>query len=134
MQQALLPEDDNMPQILEHVVNSVAQTSNKNDQLLEHINKLQSMVMTLQNQILHPEPLQPLYQQFGREFGGGRGRGRGRGGIYSNPRRHDKYCWTHGACAHESAACNHKKPGHKNDATFTNKMGGSTVNCNQTAE
>ena len=134
VQQALLPEDDDMPQILEHVVNSVAQTSNKNDQLLEHINKLQSMVMTLQNQILHPEPLQPVSQHFGRGFGGGRGRGRGRFSFYSNPRHHDKYCWTHGACAHTSDACNRKKTGHKNDATFTNKMGGSTVKCNQTAE
>ena len=137
VQQALLPEDDQMPEILEQVVNSVAKTSSTNEQLLNHVDKLQEMVTNLQAQINQTQPFQPIYQSpyqpFGRGFGGGRGRGRGRGGYYSNPRRHDRYCWTHGACAHDSATCNHKKSGHKNDATFTNKMGGSTVNCNPAA-
>ena len=140
VQQALLPEDDRMPDILEQVVNSVAKTSSTNEHLLNHVDKLQEMVTTctLQAQINQTQPFQPAYhspyQPFGRGFGGGRGRGRGRGGYYSNPRRHDRYCWTHGACAHDSATCNHKKSGHKNDATFTNKMGGSTVNCNQLSQ
>ncbi len=38
----------------------------------------------------------------------------------------DKYCWSHGACAHHSAACRSKKLGHQDDATFQNKKGGST--------
>ena len=41
----------------------------------------------------------------------------------------DKYCWTHGGCAHESANCNAKAPGHKDNATFENKMGGSKAFC-----
>ena len=40
-----------------------------------------------------------------------------------------KYCWSHGACAHSSSECNDKKEGHKNNATFANKMGGSTAYC-----
>ena len=44
-------------------------------------------------------------------------------------RRTDKYCWSHGACAHESASCLSKKPGHQDTATFNNKMGGSTTRC-----
>ena len=39
------------------------------------------------------------------------------------------YCWTHGACAHDGSACKNKKPGHKDEATFANKMGGSIVYC-----
>ena len=39
------------------------------------------------------------------------------------------YCWTHGGCAHGSAACKDKAPGHKNEATFENKMGGSKAFC-----
>ena len=37
-----------------------------------------------------------------------------------------KYCWTHGACAHSSRECRSKATGHKDDATFENRMGGST--------
>ena len=43
-----------------------------------------------------------------------------------------KYCWTHGACAHDSRDCNNKAPGHKDDATFANKLGGSTLYCPET--
>lgn len=40
-----------------------------------------------------------------------------------------KYCWTHGACNHNSKNCHHKNAGHQNEATFENKMGGSTYYC-----
>ena len=43
--------------------------------------------------------------------------------------RKKKYCWTHGNCAHDSRKCNSKGTGHKNEATFQNKMGGSEKNC-----
>ena len=41
-----------------------------------------------------------------------------------------KYCWTHGACNHNSNECNRKAPGHKSDATKDNKIGGSKAFCN----
>ena len=41
----------------------------------------------------------------------------------------DKYCWTHGGCAHTSADCKAKAPGHQNSATFSNKQGGSKGFC-----
>ena len=41
----------------------------------------------------------------------------------------NKYCWTHGKCAHLGSACNTKAPGHKSNATFTNKQSGSTYGC-----
>ena len=40
-----------------------------------------------------------------------------------------KYCWSHGACGHPGCECKNKKPGHKDEATFDNKMGGSTFLC-----
>ena len=43
----------------------------------------------------------------------------------------DKYCWTHGGCAHTSKNCRNKKPGHQDDAMFENRMGGSTAYINQ---
>ena len=45
----------------------------------------------------------------------------------------DGYCWSHGyRCTynHNSKTCRAKKPGHKDEATQTNTMGGSTVNKN----
>ena len=46
-------------------------------------------------------------------------------------KRIDQYCWTHGACAHQSKDCKpvYRKNGHIEDATFTNKQGGSTLYC-----
>ena len=43
-----------------------------------------------------------------------------------------KYCYTHGACAHTGTDCRAKTTGHQDAATFTNKMGGSTLYCRTT--
>ena len=68
--------------------------------------------------------------------GGGNGGGNGgcngggpSGGGYCKRKNIFKYCWTHGACAHSSRECSNKKAGHKNEATFSNKLGGSTRFC-----
>ena len=44
-------------------------------------------------------------------------------------RNTSKYCWSHGACAHESKDCRSPKPGHQKEATFENKMGGEEKFC-----
>ena len=41
----------------------------------------------------------------------------------------DKYCWTHGACSHQSVQCNSKAPGQQDAATLENRMGGSNAFC-----
>jgi methyl-accepting chemotaxis protein len=61
--------------------------------------------------------------------GGGRGY-QGRGGRGVNRQRNISiYCWTHGGSGHTSTDCSNKVNGHQNNATFENKMGGSTRNC-----
>lgn len=40
-----------------------------------------------------------------------------------------RYCWSCGCCTHWSKYCPTKKPGHKDDATFRNRMDGSNANC-----
>ena len=55
----------------------------------------------------------------------------GGGSGYRKRKNITKYCWSHGACAHSSADCNNKKSGHKDEATFANKMEGSTRFCGQ---
>ena len=41
------------------------------------------------------------------------------------------YCHTHGGCNHSSTDCNRRAPGHRSNATFANRMGGSNAFCNQ---
>jgi hypothetical protein len=48
-------------------------------------------------------------------------------GKSQNQRR--KYCWTHGSCAHNGKECNRKAEGHKDDASFSNMLGGSSSGC-----
>ena len=48
---------------------------------------------------------------------------------YTTRHNKSKYCYTHGACAHEGKFCKKKRQGHKDDATFDDKMGGSTAYC-----
>lgn len=39
-----------------------------------------------------------------------------------------QYCWTHGWCAHAGTECRHKIQGHKDNATVSNRLNGSTKN------
>ena len=43
--------------------------------------------------------------------------------------RRDKYCWSHGACNHDSKNCRKRLQGHKEEATFNDRMGGSDKFC-----
>ena len=45
------------------------------------------------------------------------------------PPRYNQYCWTHGRCNHQGSACRTKAPGHKDEASMSDKMGGSTYAC-----
>ena len=54
------------------------------------------------------------------------GRGQGRYPYTPRWRQLNRYCWTHGVCTHTSERCKSGARGHKSEATFQNKMGGST--------
>jgi hypothetical protein len=56
---------------------------------------------------------------------GGRNDQGGRG----SSRRANKYCWSHGNCAHPGTECTSKAPGHIDAASYANMQGGSTYNC-----
>ena len=40
-----------------------------------------------------------------------------------------RYCWSCGCCPHWGKHCPQKKRGHKDEASFRNRMGGSSKNC-----
>ena len=90
---------------------TLAPPSSSDTELLRLIAHLQQQLLTLQTSPALPP-------------GGGR------------PTRHrrtvSKYCWTHGACAHDGKECKNKSPEHHDGATFANKMGGSTTFCKKT--
>ena len=54
-----------------------------------------------------------------------------RGPVRQN--RNKWYCWSHGMCGHKSSECRHKKAGHCDAATKSNRMNGSSRGCRDTA-
>ena len=49
-----------------------------------------------------------------------------------NPRRGKpwkRYCWTHGCCTHHGRNCPNRTKGHKDEANFKNRLGGSNKGC-----
>ena len=92
--------------------NTMNATVDSNAELLRLIQQLQSQVndLSTQSHLSPPSARRPL-----------------------RPRRNiGKYCWTHGACSHDGKDCKNKAPGHRDDATFSNKLGGSTYYCQPT--
>ena len=125
---------------------NAATTGNRTTELMKMLHSMQQELQQLRLKVNQPSPYQHPLQNYqnhhpweegqGRGNGGGRGRG-GRGnpqGRGLRKRNTKFYCWTHGACAHTSKFCNYPTDGHKIDATFTNKMGGSTRFCTPTEQ
>lgn len=113
---------------LDPILESINSVSSTNAELLKIITKLQKDVKDLKSNSTKGNG---GGNASGNEGGGG-GSGTCPDGTPSwhkcNNTSH--YCWTHGACAHDGSACKNKKPGHKDAATFANKMGGSIAYCN----
>ena len=82
----------------------------------EDIQALIKMVNDLKEQVA--EVTQPQRNQFGRDI------------TNRNPAISKRYyCWTHGNCNHPSNECTRKAKKHKDEATYTNMMGGSKRGC-----
>ena len=110
---------DNNPEVFQHIANNMAQT-----QLLPQL-------MTQMSQLI--QQMNAMQQQINTQADN---TSTTRYSSLSVSRQHrprtniSNYCWSHGACAHTSQQCRSKKPGHRNEATFTNKLGGSTAYYN----
>lgn len=94
---------------------------------------MQQLLQMMAQQQQPPQNQQYYQTNYYRGGRGGRGRGRGRDnyggrGRGRGPIIFNKYCWTHGLCTHTSAECRNTAPGHKVDASLTNRMGGSDRN------
>ena len=98
--------------------------SNRDDELAAMFRAMTTQLTTMNSRIT---------DILGQNNGAGRG-----GGDRPNGNRQRRnmrfYCWTHGACNHPGSACRNPKPGHKNEATFEDRMGGSNFYCRQAME
>ena len=113
VQTALNPTDNNVEETTQliHQANIAAAATDQQTILMQQI--LQ-MMQNMQTQLMTTAPPQ-LHSS--------------RSNGTNNPRRRHtttKYCWSHGACAHDSNECTNKKPGHVNGATFQDRKGAST--------
>lgn len=108
-------------------VNNTTNTNNMNlQELLQAFTSLTSTVTALESRLAQNQPPTNITR------GPGGPNRRQRNGGYRKIMDH--YCWTHGACNHRSRDCRQPREGHKVDATFDNKMNGSTYFCRQAEE
>ena len=118
--------------IQESVTPAPAPTLTSNNSTAQHI--------TIDTLIQQQQEILRIFTSSGKDRGNRGNRGsRGRSTVHTGPREGqsirplpawcNKYCWKHGKSSHHSANCNNKAPGHRDDATFENKMGGSTYGC-----
>ena len=114
VQAALRPTEEENELADEYMENVANMTTNQQEllpTLIQQMQQMQSIITTMQEQ-LNKQPTQPRNDR-----------------RMTQRKNTSKYCWSHGACSHESKNCNQKKDGHQDDATFTNKKGGSTYYC-----
>ena len=108
---------DNNPEIVQHMANNMAQAQFL-PQIMTQMPQLIQQMNAMQHQINNNSTIRQSSSSIPRQH---------------RPRTNtSKYCWSHGACAHTSQQCRSKKSGHRDDATFRNKLGGSTAYCTNT--
>ena len=123
----------------------VANLARDNQSLRAQVASMQELLKTMQGTILGNNNTTPSTSTSSTtsstqpSASGGRGRGTGRGAATQRrrqPRGYEAnsthYCWSHGLTRtphHVSATCRDPEPGHKRDATFNNRMGGSNFRC-----
>ena len=121
--QLMVPEEEPSPEPESPSANIVSQDSVQLEML--------KLLRAIQNDLKSPRT-QPATQTGNSPQGGQprRAKPKKTPDDASFPRRTtNKYCWTHGGCNHSSADCSRQAEGHKADATFTARKGGSNAFC-----
>ena len=101
-------------------------TDNNNNAMMQQL--LQQM-QTMQQQISGINLTNQQQNQFGGKYNT---TNQGGNNKNVNPRTGlpwKRYCWLCGCCTHWSKNCAQKKSGHKDEASFKTRMGGSNENC-----
>ena len=114
VQAALRPTDEENELADEYMENVANMTTNQQElipTLLQQMQQMQAIISTMQEKM---EKQQAPARKDRR---------------MTQRRNTSQYCWSHGACSHDSKDCRQKKDGHQDDATFENKKGGSTYYC-----
>ena len=117
--------------------NNVALLAQDNASLREQVSSMQEILSTMQTTISSAPPNNSSHRRNTNSSNRNRARGGGRNRTRTRtPRGFDDnnkhYCHTHGLTRtpyHTSQNCREPDPGHKKEATFGNKMNGSTLKC-----
>ena len=118
--QAPAPMPSVIPTLVEQQANAVTDAHHLVPQLMRQMQDMQTQ---------HMQQMQTLVSQMSTSTGGATPRSNPRN---RRPPNRSKYCWTHGACAHDGPQCRNKATGHKDAATLANRMSGSTNNVPST--
>ena len=111
------------------VNNTTNSTTMSHQELLAAFTTLTATVSALESRLANTQ--QPP-STTNRRNGGGNGRIRNTNGGYRS--NINLYCWTHGACNHGSKDCKNPRDGHKAEATFENRMNGSSYFCRRSED
>ena len=108
-----------MQEIANAAITNANTTTGSTPQLIQQMQAIQSIMLQMQQNMC--QPTNPRLGMGGRLPTGPRP------GQPSRPlpASSNKYCGTHGRCAHVGQSCNNRAPGHKAEATETNRIGGS---------
>ena len=121
VQSALAPPEasnDPTPDVIDQMANAAAQQQLMPQMMQQMVQLMQQMAVIQQNMNMNSSRTSSLSSSSTSNSRNTRQR--------TNTQH---YCWSHGACAHTSSNCRSKCPGHQDNASFNNKMGGSTAYC-----
>ena len=108
-------------------VQQVANSATNTDPVISHlITQLQQMQQS------HNKQIQQLVSLCQPTTNNNRNQNNNRNWNWRRNPNTSRYCWTHGGCNHDGNHCRNPAEGHQAQATFTNRMGGSTRNVRNT--
>ena len=119
---------DTLDQYLDNLANAATQESTLLAKISEKLDSLGTQMMSIHSAVNN------LSQQVNNRANNNNSRNHSRNNNNSNTRSNyavNGYCWTHGykvGTTHSSSTCSNKAEGHKDTATRTNTMNGSTAN------
>jgi hypothetical protein len=121
-------------QQIQQQIDSMANSTQQNSNMLEQMQSLAATMSKLQNQVNNNNHTSNHHQSNRGQHQRGRGNDNNRDNRnHRNGRSTNKpapkYCWTHGNCAHNGADCHTPADGHVKDATYANMQGGSQAKC-----
>ena len=108
-QEAFQQNTENILQDLENIAKTSSEEEVASNAMKSDMEECKKWVEKLQNDV---KEIYQLLATFQKET--------------KRPNKNRQCCWTHGSCFRSSKQCTGKADGHKEEATYRNRMGGAT--------